>query len=184
MVAGPFCVPTWVLVAFPWRGSDCPWLRLWLPVVVAVILGALGRSSLGRALPDDRRLHRSLISRGLQLDARSFPSGLGRMLFHFPRASARRSLISRGLQLDALSFPSGLGRMLFHFPRVGWKVRRRWLGLGLPGRGAVVGLCDGLHGRLVLGFWVGLGVLWGCFPCVCGGFGWCWGGFGVGVGRV
>jgi hypothetical protein len=139
------------------------------------------RSSSARSVvpPLDARCRMTAASIAL-----SFPSGLGRMLFHFPRASARRSLISRGLQLDALSFPSGLGRMLFHFPRVGWKVRRRWLGLGLPGRGAVVGLCDGLHGRLVLGFWVGLGVLWGCFPCVCGGFGWCWAGFGVGVGRV
>ena len=173
------------------------------------MFGVLGRSSLGRALPDDRRpVRRSLTSLGLIVDARSFPSGLAWTIVQVPRVWSGRSLTSRGLSVDARSFPSGLAWTLVQVPRVwsgrscgslgfglialsllvgercGLRVRRWWLGLGFGG-GCVGGwLCDGLHGKLLVGFWGGCGVLWGCFPCVCGGFGWCWGGFGVGVGRV
>ncbi len=79
------------------------------------------------------------------------------------RRPFRRSFTSPG-GADPLSCPLGLGRMFSHVP------------------GTV--LCDGVHGGLFLVFG---GVLWGrgwCFRCVFGVFGWCWCGFGVGVGRV
>ncbi|MDI2021976.1 hypothetical protein PJL18_02505 [Paenarthrobacter nicotinovorans] len=185
MVAGPFCLSAGCSV--PQTGGACRGEAAVAETCLsprrgcrgevaggegAVILCALGRSSLRRALPDNRPLFRRLLtSLGLESDACSHPEGLNRTLAHIRRVSGRRLLTFRGFGPVAWSRSAGM-----RFDGGCW--------VGCVGvRGVWVG-CDGVHGGCFGGFGGGLLGWWGCLGCVCGVFGWCWGGFGVGVVRV